>query len=360
MQKVSKGEGGQDFGNSKKINKTALNWTKNRHYCNNNPMITNHSKKPMVQSPKSLGRLFPLAVGLILAGSSARGQGNPLPYSTELGADTIRQLVAEEVVAEVRSVLLDHPDMLHGVSPSSIRVSGDVEISLSDEEGYQVDHAKARVFIPDGTGDEIDRDQIRLAIETTFAAKAPEIGAIQVVTGVYRASPGGAFSVFYMRLVAGILACFGGVLAAGAVTSEWLRRRRLRRLVPVWVTNDLTRPESAVAIATQVNQRGVSIGPEEQGTPTQTVSRPVQMGTIIRKVQVKRIELKARREQLPAASVAAIEALAKLPLDEALGVLRRFQDDERGLIIDHLPVHPALKQRLIKGLQNGDLAARGT
>lgn len=323
-------------------------------------MIINHSKKPMVQSPQSFGRLFPLAMGLILAGSSARGQGNPLPYSTELGADTIRQLVAEEVVAEVRSVMLDHPDMLHGVSPSSIHVSGDVEISLSDEEGYQVDHAKARILIPDGIGDEIDRDQIRQAIETTFAEKAPEIGAIQVVTGVYRASPGGGFNVFYMRLVAGILACLGGILALGAVTSEWLRRRRLGRLVPVWVTNDLTSPENSVPIVNQVNQRVESIVPEEMGTPTQVLSRPVQMGTTIRRAEVKRIELKARREQLPAATVAAIEALAKLPLDEALGVLRRFQEDERGLIIDHLPVHPALKQRLIKGLQNGDLAARGT
>ena len=354
------GEGAQNLGVSENINETALIWTKNRHYCNNNPMITKHSKKPMVRSLKSLSCLIPMALGVALACPGAKGQAIPLPYSTELGADTIRQLVAEEVVAEVRSVLLDHPDLLRGVSPSAIRVSGDVEISLSDEEGYQVDHAKARIFIPDGVGDEIDRDQIRQRIEAVFAEKAPEIGAIQIVTGVYKVGRSGVLNVFYMKLAAGILACVGGILALGAVTSEWFRRRKLRRLVPVWVTNDLTTPDHADRINVGVAPAQAAIVPMEPSAPNELTSRPVPMGTTIRKVDVKRLELKARREQLPAASAAAIDALAKLPLDEALGVLRRFHEDERGLIIDHLPVHPALKQRLIKGLQNGDSAARGT
>lgn len=298
-----------------------------------------------------------LGAYLICTGLHAEALASPLPYSPTLSEGDIREVVAEDLKSEVRDALLDHPEMLAGVPVDNLKIIAIPTISYDDAEGYVLSAGEVRILVPE-TGTEsksapsINLQALQNHVEATLREgeasrlwqddeSSAQPAKLTVRVEWFR--PTSKVAVTPFRKFSAWLAGLSAFLLLSTLALELSRRARMRRVASRLAASRVRVSEPATQITMPVQDKMEMALTIEKNEPSLELPPELQAPRMTSRMAVA-------KEPLPPGSADALQALAELPLDEAIGVLTRFDQSERQSIIEHLPLHPALKQRLRKGL----------
>lgn len=295
-----------------------------------------------------------------------------LPYSPDLGEEAIRQQVKDDLKTIVVSTLLDHPGQLQGLSVDRVKVTVVPEILFNEESGFVLHHADVQVAFPEGSFNlQMERDsgsllerflQESLNKEEAIPGEA-EPATFTISLGSYH--PVQRSLVRPLRqwgIAAGTLAF---ILLLYSLRLSFFRRRS--NSVPVKtpaIQKHANKQHKASAINHEVSQSRRQLyveqgrygaASEDQNSTATPIAQVAEVLGISGAISTHNASDPTEKgwlpdEALPQGSKDALSALALMPLEEAIDVLAKFDQTDRRSIIEHLPLHPALKLRLRKGM----------
>lgn len=331
-------------------------------------------------SPKNI---IVIACYTLFVGVPTSLRASTLPYSPDLGEAEISGLVAEDLRTEVRGALTGLLGSVPGLSPDGIKIVVHPTVTYDEVEGFVLKNAEVKILLPEdlgsgesslqkvGTSSALDLNALRSQVEVTLRENeagrlwqddeaVSQPAKLVVTAGWYR--PSVVSRIAPLRKYAmgiGILSAFFLGLALAVEATRAFRRRPQSRKASLQKVPAATLPR--LLEGTTASGGGVSVFLDRGSSPASTelkgpfISANDLTDSVAHKLTLPRPTgfeerpLKAA-VPLPSGSTQALQALAEMPLEEAIEVLTRFGQEDRQSIIEHLPLHPALKVRLRKGL----------